>query len=92
MLLQASQGLCCAQVAASSLGKTKINVDAAVSKNSGISSVATVTRDSTGLLMGDSSVVLADISDPETLEVLACRKGSALGKDLLLHNLVLESD
>ena len=57
------------------LGKTKINVDTVVSKNSGISSLATVTRDSTGLLMGASLVVLADISDPETLEVLACRKG-----------------
>ena len=92
MLLQASQGLCCAQIAASSLGKTKINVDAAVSKNSGTSSVAAVARDSTSLFMGAFLVVLTDISDSETLEVLTCRKGLALGKDLLLHNLVLESD
>ena len=92
MLLQASQGLCCAQIAASSLGKTKINVDAAVSKNSGTSSVAAVARDSTSLFMGAFLVVLTDISDSETLEILACREGSVLRKDLLLHNLVLASD
>ena len=37
-------------------------------------------------------MVLTDISDSETLEILACREGLVLRKDLLLHNLVLASD
>ena len=63
-----------------------------VSKNSSIGSVAAVARNSTGMFLLASSVVLANISDPEALEVLACREGLALGKDLLLHNLALASD
>jgi hypothetical protein len=70
-------------------GLMKINVDAAMAKNSGVVSMAAVARDSAGLFMGASAVVSRDITDPETLEVLACREGLALASDLLLQRLVV---
>ena len=36
-------------------------------------------------------MVLTDISDSETLEILACREGLVLRKDLLLHNLAIRT-
>ena len=58
-------------------GVAKINVDAAVSKNSKMTSVAAVARDETGLFLGASAVVSQGITDPETMEVLAFREGLA---------------
>jgi hypothetical protein len=53
----------------------KINVDAAMSKNSGVVSVAAVSCDSPGTFLGASAVVSADVMEPEMLEALACREG-----------------
>ena len=70
----------------------KINVDAAVSKNSRIASVAAVARDEAGLFLEASAVVSQGITDPETMEVLAFREGLALAHDLVLHRVRLASD
>jgi hypothetical protein len=51
----------------------KVNVDAALSKNSDIVAMA---RDGAGAFMGASALVMKSISDPETAEVLACREGT----------------
>jgi len=58
-------------------GIVKINVGAALSKNSRGASAATVARDASGKFMGASSVVMRGIIDPETMEVLALREGLA---------------
>ena len=66
-------------------GFAKINVDAALSKNSKSVAVAAVARDSSGCYLGASTLVFAGVSDPEILEVLACREGLALANDLLIQ-------
>jgi hypothetical protein len=67
-------------------GLAKINVDAAVSKNHPSAAIAAVARDSEGSFFGASSV-LQGISDPETLEAMACREGLALASDLFLQRI-----
>ena len=51
-----------------------------------------ICRDSNGLYLGSSALVLKGISDPATLESLACRESLALAEDLLLENYVVASD
>jgi len=70
----------------------KINMDAAKSKNSSSASVAAVARDISGLFLGASTVVFTGVSDPETLEILACREGLALASDLLISKARVASD
>lgn len=52
------------------VGSMKINVDAAISKNSGVGSMAAVARDSAELFLGASAVVSGDVTDPEILKAL----------------------
>ena len=59
-------------------GFTEINVDVALSKNSNITAVAAIVRDSAGVFLGASAVVLEGITDAEIAEALACREGLAL--------------
>jgi hypothetical protein len=73
-------------------GMVKVNVDAALSKNSSMGSIADVVRRGDSTFMGASSVVLAGITEPETLEALACREGTAVAADLLLQRFRLASD
>jgi len=70
----------------------KINMDAAKSKNSSSASVAAVARDISGFFLGASTVVFTGVSDPETLEILACREGLALASDLLISKARVASD
>jgi ribonuclease HI len=67
-------------------------VDAATSKNSTIAAVAAVVRGEDGGFLGASSVVFNGVTDPETLEVMACREGLAVVADLLLQHLHIASD
>jgi ribonuclease HI len=60
----------------------KINVDAALSKNTSIAAMAAVARDDSGRFQGASVIVMEGVTDPETAEVLACREGVALADDL----------
>jgi len=73
-------------------GIVKINVDAALSKNSRGASAAAVARDASGKFMGASSVVMRGIIDPETMEVLALREGLALAKGLSLNRVRMASN
>jgi hypothetical protein len=70
----------------------KINVDATTSKNSSIGSIAAAARDANGSFLGALSVVMDGVTDPETLEAMACREGLTLGEDLLLQGVKLATD
>ena len=73
-------------------GLSKVNVDAALSKNSARAAVAAVARGETGAFLGASSVVFHGMSDPETMEAMACREGMALAADILLQRFKLATD
>ncbi|TVU18740.1 hypothetical protein EJB05_34852, partial [Eragrostis curvula] len=61
----------------------KINVDAALSKNSTTAAMAAVAWDDIGKFQGASALVMEGITDAETAEALACREGLNLASDLL---------
>ena len=54
--------------------------------------MAAVARDISGFFLGASTVVFTGVSDPETLEILACREGLALASDLLISKARVASD
>jgi hypothetical protein len=60
----------------------KINVDAAISKNLSMASVATVARDEDDIFLGASTLVLEGRTNAEIAEVVACREGLALASDV----------
>jgi ribonuclease HI len=70
----------------------KINVDAAISKNSSKASASAVVRDSSGMFVGASVVVTEGISDPEIMEAVACRESLALASDLMLQKFRVACD
>jgi ribonuclease HI len=67
-------------------------VDAALSKNSPKGAIAAVARSSEGSFLGASSLVINDVTDPETMGVLACQEGLNLALDLLLMRIRVASD
>lgn len=73
-------------------GLMKINVDAALSKNTGKVVAAAVARDGSRVFLGASALVIEGTAEPETVEALACREGLALASDLLLRSFRLASD
>jgi hypothetical protein len=73
-------------------GMVKINVDAATSKNLSKAAFAAIVRQADGTFLGASSVVMEGVTDPETLEALACREGLSVAADLLVQNLRVASD
>jgi ribonuclease HI len=73
-------------------GFAKFNVDAAVAKNTGGGALGVVCRSAGGVFLGASSLVVAGISDPATLEALACRETLALAEDLNIQKMVVASD
>lgn len=70
----------------------KINVDAAVSRSENRGVVAAICRSGDGNYMRSSVLACSGISDPPTLEAIACREGLALAADLQLGKCVLSSD
>lgn len=74
------------------MGLTKINVGAALSKNSNLASMAAVARDETGKFLGASVLVSVGITDPEVAEAIACREGLALASDLHLQRFRVATD
>jgi ribonuclease HI len=70
----------------------KLNVDAAISRNTLKSASAVVARDDKGTFLGASVMVRFGITDPETMEIMACNKGMALAADLLLSKIRLACD
>jgi hypothetical protein len=63
------------------IGFAKINVDAALSKNSSTNVVAAVARHENGDFLGALVVVMDGVSNLGTLEMLACREGISLATD-----------
>jgi hypothetical protein len=59
-------------------GPMKINVDAALAKNSGTIVAAAVTRDFAGHFLGASVVVMERSLEPEMVEAISCKEGLAL--------------
>jgi ribonuclease HI len=49
-------------------------------------------QDSSGVYLGSSAVVFDGITDPASLEALACREGLALAADLALSRIQIASD
>ena len=49
-------------------------------------------RDDLGNYLGSSAIVLRGITDPTTLEAIACREALALAEDLNIHRIVISSD
>jgi ribonuclease HI len=70
----------------------KINVDAAISKNTGRAAAAAVARDGAGVFQGASVLVTQGITDPETMEAIACSEGLALASDLAIRRFRMASD
>ena len=70
----------------------KINVDAAISKNTGRAAAAAVARDGMGAFQGASVLVIQGITDPESMEAIACREGLALASDLTFRKVRIASD
>ena len=66
-------------------GIMKVNVDAAISKNSCIATMATIARDEGGSFHGALVLVTEGVSSPEMAEAMAYREGLALAKDLALQ-------
>jgi ribonuclease HI len=73
-------------------GVAKINVDAAVKKTSNLSAIAAVCRSTEGRFLGASVLVIPGISDPATLESIACREALVLATDLNLSRIKIASD
>jgi hypothetical protein len=71
---------------------TKINVDAAISKNTGLASAAAVARDEMGTFLGASSIVMAGITDPGLYGSVGVQRGLALANDLSLRRVRTASD
>jgi hypothetical protein len=57
-----------------------------------ITYLATFCRDNNGLYLGASAVVFNGITDPATLETLACQEALALAEDLNLDRAFIVSD
>jgi ribonuclease HI len=70
----------------------KINVDAALAKNSRIVAAAAVARDMAGRFLGASGVVSEGRMEPDTVEAIACKEGLALASDLVLRDFRLACD
>ena len=73
------------------LGLMNVNVDAAISMHLNFAAVADVACDRMGVFLG-ASAMTQRITELETMEVNACRKGLALTSDLLLGSIRLASD
>ena len=73
-------------------GVVKINIDAALSKNTSTTSAAAIARDEDGRFMGASALVLRGIVDPEVMESIACREVMTLASDLRADSFRLASD
>jgi hypothetical protein len=70
----------------------KVNVDAAVSNLGNGGTISAICRDEEGLFIGASVLAVPRISDPATLEAIACREALALAADLYVTHMGIESD
>jgi hypothetical protein len=73
-------------------GIIKCNVDVVVSRAGGKGAVAAIFGDGDGRYVGSLAMVFDDVSDPPTLEALACREALHLADDLLIIIIMVASD
>ncbi|KAE8799248.1 putative cysteine-rich receptor-like protein kinase 20 [Hordeum vulgare] len=71
---------------------SKINADAAVSRNQLYGTVAAVCRSHEGLFLDASTIVFEGIHDPPTLDALVVQEALALAEDLNLQEIHVASD
>ena len=77
---------------APAVGVAKIQVDGGQARNGRSGAAAALCRDHNGLYLGSSAMSFSDISDPVTLEALACREALNLALDLLLEHIIIACD
>ena len=64
-----------------------------ISKNTGrAAAAAAVARDGTGAFQGASVLITQGVTDPESMEAIACREGLALASDLAIRKVRIASD
>jgi hypothetical protein len=73
-------------------GLVKANVDGAVSRNDVKGSSAVVFRNNLGQYLGSSTMMFLGVTDPASLEVLACREALSLVADLSCQRIHFASD
>lgn len=71
---------------------TKINTDAAISKNARLATTAAVARGGDGTFIEASVVVVEGITDAESAKALACREALALAVDVGVRRIRVASD
>ena len=70
----------------------KIRVDGAVNRANEEGAYSAVCREYNGNYLGSLVIKCAGLTDPTTLEALACREALALAQDLSLSHVVVASD
>ena len=73
-------------------GLCKINTDAAVDRVGSKGTIATVCRGDQGEFIAASTMVIPNITEPETLEAMACFKALALAQDCAIRRIKVASD
>lgn len=73
-------------------GFAKIRVDGAVSRDNLHGSFSAICRDSYGQFLGASAIKIQGVTEPATLEALACREALALASDLALSDFIVADD
>jgi hypothetical protein len=73
-------------------GFAKINVDAAISKNSSMALMATAARDEDGKFLGALVLVLEGCTNAEMAEVVPWCEGLAIASNLGLQTFLMASD
>ena len=53
---------------------------------------STICRDSSGQFLGASAIKIQGVTEPATLEALACREALALASDLALSDFIVSTD
>jgi ribonuclease HI len=70
----------------------KINVDASMAKTTTGGVVGDVCRSADGVFLDASSLTAHGITNPATMEAIACREAIALAQDLQLNRITVASD
>jgi ribonuclease HI len=73
-------------------GKCKINVDAAVNRVGSKGAVGVVCRNDRGEFIAASAMIIPNITEPETLEGMACLEALALAEDCGIRKIIVASD
>ena len=73
-------------------GYCKLNTDAAVGRAGTQGAVGAVCRNNQGDFIAASAMVIPNITDPETLEALACLEALALAEDCGIRKMLVASD